>query len=85
MWKKRMSQVEAERDEVELDIKGLILENDRLNGIIITLHTEIENLKTAVKDLDKSDNIIRDLENKLKFYIDENDKLNKILVSRSTY
>jgi len=34
------------------------MENERLNGIIITLHTEIENLKLAVKDLDKSDMII---------------------------
>ena len=61
------------------------MENERLNNIIVTLHGEIENLKNVVKDLDKSDMIIRDLENKLHFYMNENEKLNKILVARSSY
>lgn len=36
-----------------------------------------------MNNLEKTDNVIGDLETKLKFYVNENDKLNKILMNRS--
>jgi hypothetical protein len=70
-------------EEVECDIKGLIVENERLNNVIVEQHQEYEILKITVRDLEKSTGIIRDLESKLRFYVNENDKLNRILVTRS--
>eukprot|EP00825_Cyclidium_porcatum_P032392 TRINITY_DN3468_c0_g1_i2.p1 TRINITY_DN3468_c0_g1~~TRINITY_DN3468_c0_g1_i2.p1 ORF type:complete len:392 (-),score=99.11 TRINITY_DN3468_c0_g1_i2:118-1293(-) len=82
-WRNRALNAESRAEEVEIDIKGLILENERLNGVILNLHNDIEQLKITIKDLEKSDTLVRDLESKLKFYISENDKLNRILLNRS--
>lgn len=82
-WRSKALSAEARAEEVEIDIKGLIIENERLNSVILNLHSDIEQFKLTVKELQKNESDTADLEQKLKFYINENDKLNRILLNRS--
>lgn len=41
-WKNRALTAEARSEEVETDVKGLIIENERLNQVISSMHNEIE-------------------------------------------
>ena len=47
-WKIRAIKSEERVKEVETDIKGLFLENERLNTVIVGLHKELENLQLSL-------------------------------------
>ena len=49
-WKIRAIKSEERVKEVETDIKGLFLENERLNTVIVGLHKELENLQLSLGD-----------------------------------